>query len=74
MATCLICSNTLLRQIRSGKRYFFCRTCRLDIQENPEIRTGHGLKNQDTEASTIRYYGNPVTAKSDLVATAEVSG
>jgi ribosomal protein L37AE/L43A len=49
MAECAFCSDTLLRHIRSGQSYWFCRRCRVEFrskdmekklnpyQESPEI-------------------------------------
>ncbi len=33
MATCPLCSDILLRHIRSGQPYWLCRRCRLEILE-----------------------------------------
>lgn len=34
MASCLICSNLLLRQVRGGKPVMYCRTCRVEYESH----------------------------------------
>ncbi|WP_181357505.1 hypothetical protein [Stenomitos frigidus] len=36
MASCPLCSDILLRHIRSGKSYWLCRRCRLEILEKSD--------------------------------------
>ncbi len=36
MANCPVCSDILLRHIRSGQTYWFCRRCRVEILEEPQ--------------------------------------
>jgi hypothetical protein len=42
MTSCPLCSDVLLRHLRSGKPYWLCRRCRLEILE----------KNYPTNASS----------------------
>jgi ribosomal protein L37AE/L43A len=32
MTECAFCSDTLLRHIRSGQTYWFCRRCRIEFR------------------------------------------
>lgn len=36
MATCPLCSDILLRHLRSGKPYWLCRRCRVEILEKKD--------------------------------------
>jgi hypothetical protein len=36
MADCPLCTDVLLRHIRSGQTYWFCRRCRVEITEQTE--------------------------------------
>ncbi len=36
MANCPLCSDVLLRHVRSKQTYWFCRRCRIEISEESE--------------------------------------
>jgi len=39
MTKCPVCSDVLLRHIRSGRSYWLCRSCRLEISGHQTVPT-----------------------------------
>ncbi|XGV96010.1 MAG: hypothetical protein ACAF41_25145 [Leptolyngbya sp. BL-A-14] len=37
MTTCPLCSDILLRHLRSGKPYWLCRRCRIELLEKKDL-------------------------------------
>lgn len=46
MTRCPVCSDVLLRHISSGRSYWLCRSCRLEIAGQPSGQAMNALKNR----------------------------
>ncbi|MBW4471378.1 MAG: hypothetical protein KME45_13375 [Stenomitos rutilans HA7619-LM2] len=58
MATCPLCSDILLRHLRSGKPYWLCRRCRVEILEKKDLTA----KNYPAHEASPRALPLPIPA------------
>ncbi|WP_421656995.1 hypothetical protein [Leptothermofonsia sp. ETS-13] len=68
MANCPLCSDVLLRHVRSGETYWFCRCCRIEILDKTTSTNGRDRINlQPTSVQAISTSPRPPLTKSGEV-------